>query len=196
MEKINKKVDRRAALVHAAYGVIAQKGFEGLRLREVATKAGIDHSTLHHHFRTKRDLIGAVLDYATEQFRSPARADGATPTSLHDHLSLLGQMIVNKPDLHVVLREFDLHATRNGRVRALITEREEGWRKGLAQRIQIAAKEGNWALRFQTGTCAELIIAVVKGASFSPRSASDVLNLLEKLLGKQSADRKTRGKRP
>src|SRR5580698_1280705 len=115
MKKQRHAVDRREALVRAAYGIIAKKGFEGLRLREVATKAGIDHSTLHHHFRTKRDLIGAVLDYATEQFRPPDRPNEATPTSLHAHLSLLGRMIVDRPELHVVLREFDLHAARDVR---------------------------------------------------------------------------------
>lgn len=194
MAKKTGKIDRRAALVRAAYTVIARKGFEGLRLREVAMKVGIDHSTLHHHFRTKRDLIAAVLDYATDQFRPPARPEGGAPTSLHDHLSFLGQMIADKPDLHVVLREFDLHAARDGRIRALIREREEGWRQRLAQRIQVASGEGGWPLRVPPGTFAELIIAVVKGASFNQRSAADVLKLLEDLLlaqrGGRSAKRK------
>lgn len=182
MKKRRHVVDRRDALVRAAYGIIAAKGFEGLRLREVATKAGIDHSTLHHHFRTKRDLIAAVLDYATEQFRPPPRKNEATPTSLHAHLSLLSRMIVDRPELHVVLREFDLHAVRDARIRTIIAKREQGWREQLVQRIEFAAEEGNWPSGYEPAIGAELIIAVVKGASFNPRTATKVLSLFEKLL--------------
>ena len=186
MKKQRHAVDRRDALVRAAYGVIAKRGFEGLRLREVATKAGIDHSTLHHHFRTKRELIGAVLDYATEQFRPPDRPNEATHTPFHDHLRLLSQMIVDRPELHLVLREFDLHASRDARVRAIIAQREEGWRDRLTQRIRIAAEKGRWPSWCDPATGAELVIAVVKGASFNPGTASGVLNSLERLLVWQS----------
>jgi len=193
MKKRKPVIDRRDALIKAAYGIIATRGFEGLRLREVATKTGIDHSTLHHHFRTKRDLIAAVLDYATEQFRPPLRKNEATPTSLHAHLSLLGRMIVDRPELHVVLREFDLHAARDVRIRAIIAKREQGWRERLVQRIQLAAQEGNWPAGYEPAIGAELVIAVVKGVSFNPRTATKVLSLFERLLVPQPAARKARG---
>ena len=56
--------DRRQALVEAAYRRIAECGFEGLRLRDVAAEVGIDHSTIHHYFPTKQALVTAVVDYA------------------------------------------------------------------------------------------------------------------------------------
>jgi AcrR family transcriptional regulator len=195
MKKRSRIGDRRKALVRAAYGVIAKKGFEGLRLREVATKAGIDHSTLHHHFGTKRDLVAAVLDYAIDQFRPPLRPESTEPTSLHEHLSLLAQLIAGKPDLHVVLREFDLHAARDPRLRTIIAQREEGWRDRLAQRLGSEAEHGHLAPQCEPASCAELIIAVVKGASFNPGTATEVLNSLEKLLVQQSAPAKSRGAR-
>lgn len=54
--------DRRQALVEAAFRCIAEKGFEGLRLRDVAAKVGIDHSTLHYHFPTKEDLVAGQIE--------------------------------------------------------------------------------------------------------------------------------------
>jgi AcrR family transcriptional regulator len=36
----------------------------------VAAAAGIDHSTLYHHFATKQDLIVAVVELATRPLRS------------------------------------------------------------------------------------------------------------------------------
>ena len=66
---------RRTQLVAAAFRRVAESGFEGLRLRQVAEDVGIDHSTLHHHFATKQALVEAVAEYTTRQFweTAPAR---------------------------------------------------------------------------------------------------------------------------
>jgi AcrR family transcriptional regulator len=37
----------KRGIVRAAYLAIAEKGFEGLRIREIARRAGLDHATLH-----------------------------------------------------------------------------------------------------------------------------------------------------
>ena len=69
------QLDRLQALVRAAFSVIAERGFEGFRLRPIAEVAGIDHSTLHHYFPAKADLIAAVLEHVTSQFEGTMRAD-------------------------------------------------------------------------------------------------------------------------
>ena len=56
--------------VRAAFDKIAENGLEGLRLRDVAAAAGIDHSTVHHYFATKEDLYRAILDLKTDPARS------------------------------------------------------------------------------------------------------------------------------
>ena len=58
--------------MRAAYARVAEIGFEGLRLRQVAEQVGIDHSTLHHHFATKQALVAAVAEYTTRQFWTTA----------------------------------------------------------------------------------------------------------------------------
>src|SRR5205823_12230072 len=58
------KEDRRRALVLAAFGQIAERGFEGLRTREVAAEAGVNIATLHYYFPTKEALIRGVVAHA------------------------------------------------------------------------------------------------------------------------------------
>ena len=181
---------RREALVLGAYNAIAQKGFEGLRLREVADSAGIDHSTLHHYFPTKQDLITAVLDYATDQFRPRPVSGGPAFTSLWDHLEFLGSMIAEHPDLHLVLREFDLRSFRDKAIRSVIADRESGWRERLGVRIKEAAEQGLWPSAVDPATGAELIIALVKGASLKPEVGPAVLSLLRQLSGGPQPPRK------
>src|SRR3954467_13050865 len=151
--------DRRQALIEAAFALIAERGFEGLRLRDVAAQAGIDHSTLHHHFATKQDLIDVVVGHTVQQFRASRPAD-ATPETLHLHLTGLARLARERPDLSVVMRELDLRATRDPAVRAIIGRHEKGWRMALAKRLEAVGLDGR-----ERSESVELVIATVKGIS-------------------------------
>jgi DNA-binding transcriptional regulator YbjK len=48
------QVDRRRSLLQAAFDVIAMSGFEGLRTRAVAERAGVNIATLHYYFQPSK----------------------------------------------------------------------------------------------------------------------------------------------
>ena len=52
---------QRQALARAAYQIIAESGFEGLRTRDVAERVGVNIATLHYYFSTKEDLVRGVM---------------------------------------------------------------------------------------------------------------------------------------
>ena len=170
--------ERRQALIEAAFGFIAERGFEGLRLRDVAAAAGIDHSTLHHHFATKQDLVDAVVGYAVGQFRTVSSKAVAPAQQLRQHLEGLGRMIEEWPALFVVMRELDLRAVRDATVRAIIVKHEEGWRLALAKRLGGASLPAGC----DRDACVELVIAAVKGISLRPALAPKVLVQLLRVL--------------
>jgi AcrR family transcriptional regulator len=174
--------ERREALIRAAYSHIASKGFEGLRLRDVAAEAGIDHSTLHHYFATKQDLVTAVVDYATRQFWTVERPQGGAGDRLRYQLTRLADMIVERPELHIVVRELDLRARRDAEVRAVVASREGGWRASPTELFETGAAEGAWGEGVDPVAAVELVIATVKGASLHPDRAVDVVQQLGRLL--------------
>src|SRR5207244_10007286 len=88
--------DRRHALVAAAFGQIAERGFEGLRTREVAAEAGVNIATLHYYFPTKEDLIRAVVEHAMGRFRSTLAAHGAPATQLRNHLRSVRKLLAEE----------------------------------------------------------------------------------------------------
>jgi AcrR family transcriptional regulator len=165
--------ERRQQLVRAAYQRIAEHGFDGLRTRAVAADVGIDHTTLHHYFRTKQDLIAAVVDYATRPFWTTTPAEGTPAERLRGHLAALAQALAEHPERFVVTRELDLRALRDPEVRDIIAVREQGWRESLTTLLADSP---------DPATGAELIIDVVKGASLNPASATAVLQHLADLL--------------
>jgi AcrR family transcriptional regulator len=180
--------ERCQALVRAAFGCIAEKGFEGLRLREVAAQVGIDHSTLHHYFATKEDLVTAVIDDATRQFWPTMPAEGSAVDRLQYHLTALGRMIRERPALFAVMAELDLRARRDPAIRAVINHHEEGWRIVLEEVLGRAAKEGALTQDLAVPTAVDLIIAAVKGVRQLPDRAEDVLAQLNGLLAGNRTD--------
>ncbi|MEY4434381.1 MAG: hypothetical protein RIR16_421 [Actinomycetota bacterium] len=54
---------RRESILSKAFEVFAKEGFRGGSLRQIAERAGISEAGLLHHFKSKGDLLTAVLDY-------------------------------------------------------------------------------------------------------------------------------------
>jgi AcrR family transcriptional regulator len=63
---------RREQILEAAFLVAASRGLEGTRIQEVAERAGVSHGLVLFHFKSKRALMLALLDWLL-----------ATTTDLH-----------------------------------------------------------------------------------------------------------------
>lgn len=171
---------RREELLYAAFARVAEVGFEGLRLRQVADDVGIDHSTLHHHFPTKQDLIDAVARYTCEQFlvTAPPEAPDAA-RRLRAHLCALQRLIEQRPELFTVTAELDLRARRDPSVRAVLDAQEAGWRAAL---VAVLTAAGSTAPEI----AAEVVIATVKGVRLAPELAPLVFTQLTTMLAERT----------
>lgn len=166
--------DRRGQLIAAAFRRVAQSGFEGLRLRQVAEDVGIDHSTLHHHFATKQDLVEAVAGYTARQFWQTSPPEATPEAELREHLARLHRMITERPELFAVTAELDLRARRDPAVAAAMAAHESGWRTRLEVILSDLVPDPRGG--------AELVIAAVKGVRLVPDVAGRVLDELAALL--------------
>src|ERR1700716_169986 len=93
----------REELVLAAFQAVAEKGFEGLRTREVAAQVGINPATLHYYFPTKEALIGAVLRHVNKRFAALLPAHGTAIDQLRRHLDATRRMIIEEPAVTAVI---------------------------------------------------------------------------------------------
>ena len=105
---------RRAEIVRAARASFAEHGFTKASLRDIAERAGITHAGLLHHFRTKDDLLAAVLaERDTEERRY---AESKVPDM--DHLApYLGDLLRHHqraPELMRLWIELAVAASRPG----------------------------------------------------------------------------------
>ncbi len=63
---VNSLLHRKEAIVLTSIDVINEFGIQGLSTREVARRQGISEGTIFKHFRTKNELMLAILDHYSQ----------------------------------------------------------------------------------------------------------------------------------
>jgi AcrR family transcriptional regulator len=59
--------ETKAKILDAAFRRLAREGYAALSMREIARDAGVNHALINYHYRTKDQLVIAVLDEANRQ---------------------------------------------------------------------------------------------------------------------------------
>jgi AcrR family transcriptional regulator len=74
------------ALLKAARAMMAESGPETLTVSEVAHRAGVNRTTAYQHFRTREDLMGAVLAQVANETSLMLKTD-LSPSQLLDSMT-------------------------------------------------------------------------------------------------------------
>ncbi len=70
--------EARDAILDAAQRRLAEVGFSGIRLQDVAREVGVSHSTVLHHFGSREGLIQAVATRSVHQLEADLVREIAT----------------------------------------------------------------------------------------------------------------------
>src|SRR6202163_4574616 len=138
----SRKEDRQQALVRAAFNQIAERGFEGLRTREVAAGVGVNIATLHYYFPTKESLIRGVVEHAMGRFRSTLAPHGSPADQLRNHLRAVRKLLADEPELGSVMGELTLRSARDKTIARIMTEMYDAWHMTMRGLLRRAVKEG------------------------------------------------------
>src|ERR1700731_5252369 len=125
------KEEREQALVQAAFNQIAERGFEGLRTREVAAGVGLNIATLHYYFPTKEALIRGVVAHAMDRFRSTLAPHGSPADQLRNHLRAVRKLLRDEPEVGAVMGELALRSARDPALARIMAEGFQAWHRTL-----------------------------------------------------------------
>ena len=184
------KDNRSLSLVRAAYEVIAAEGFEGLRTRRVADRAGVNIATLHYYFPTKEALIRGLAEYLASLFVS-LHAPPVSPTGsaaldrLRQEFADARFYRLERPDLLVVIQELMLRAHRDPAVRSIIAPLTYHWRAGLQQLIEEGISEGVFRPDLVPVVAATLVASTISGAinfTLGPEVLDSIFREIERWL--------------
>jgi AcrR family transcriptional regulator len=162
--------ERRRSLVQAAYHLIAEGGFERLRTRNIAARAGVNIATLHYYFARKEDLIRGVVEYLLQQFMT-AYLPGSpfemrTPLEqIRGELAEMQYLLQEKPAMFIVLNELVLRSLHDPAIHHMIEWLDEGWHTYLEQIIRDGIEQGLFRADLDPGSAATWLILLTKGTT-------------------------------
>jgi len=184
---------RRQELVLAAYREIAERGFEGLRTREVSDSVGINIATLHYYFPTKESLIRAVLDHAMNRFRSTLAPHGSPADQLRNYLRSVRTLLMEEPELGAAMAELALRSVRDASIGSIMNQMYDTWHVTLRGLLRRAVREGGLRPELDSDAVAALIIATLTSMTLpvmtDPGRGDRALRQLERWLGVAPARR-------
>ena len=136
------------AILDAAEALMAERGPEGLTVSEVAHRAAVNRTTAYQHFRTRDDVITAVVGRLSNQVKRVLEAE----MSLGERIDHIVKLHLDRPEiarlwLFQMLSDIPL-------------PQDESWERYLAGMRSLAASERTW-----DGIDPEMLGCILLGAT-------------------------------
>ena len=186
-EAIAHSQPRREALIQAGYTLLAQRGFEGLRTRDVSAAVGVNIATLHYYFPTKEALIAGILEHTMARFRTTIAPGESRGDLLRAHFRGLRRLVHDEPEIFTVMGELALRSSRDEGIADLFGKTIETWHRTMRTLIESASRDGSLSVQGDPDAQASLVVSAVMGACIVPMNRSarleDTFCALEGALG-------------
>ncbi len=161
---------RRLALLKAAFAVLAEVGFEGMRTRAVARRAKVNIATLHYYFPSKQTLIEGLAEWIGARFvvlHGPSPAPSGVPAldRLRQEFSDGLFYLREHPEMILVMQELGLRAKRDPQVQKIVEQLNRYWRTGLGWMIRSGVAEGAFRSDLPAEDLLVFVVAALTGAA-------------------------------
>jgi len=172
--------EKQEELVRAAFDLIAERGFEGLRTRDVAARANVTVATLHYYFPTKEHLIRGVMAFAMEKFRTrmtpyPETSTADPRTQLRQVLQFRQRQMRETPELYAVLLELTTRASRDAGIKAIMRESDALWRESISRQLRAGVEGGAFRPDLDVEAAAIVLEAISRGRAMLTMVNPDLL---------------------
>ncbi len=155
--------DRRAAIAKAARELIAEKGVEGLRTRDIADRVGINVATLHYHVPTKEALIELVAESLQPFFRGQSLAHLSATEKLDLEFVDFREVALERPEIMLVFSELMERARRDERIAEAILPIKRKWRQMLVDLLSEGVSEGAYRKDLDPDAFATVLMSTMIG---------------------------------
>lgn len=88
--------DRRDKILDVAIALAEEGGFDNVRQRDVAAKAGVALGTLYKSFRSKEDILSAALERDTEGLERKLEKKPVTGDDVQERLGAFFQQVTRR----------------------------------------------------------------------------------------------------
>lgn len=160
----------RRRILSAACEVIAEMGFEGVRMRNVAQRAGVSSALLHYHFDNREKLFLAALRFSFEnagaaEFRAATSPEAPATWVLARIIDTCLPVTAELRRDYLLWQELWLRATRDTESKALAAELYDELREWVGAAIRDGINRGEFSAT-DVPAVVDLLLALVDGYGF------------------------------
>jgi AcrR family transcriptional regulator len=170
---------QRERALAAAAGVLASKGFDRARLRDVAEAAGVSIGLLQNYFVTRDDLLEQAFSWMCDELIRRWREHAASASDPWERLAVLIAEAMNEPDPRahsVTWVEFCSSASRYPQLRPPVARVYETWRQILVEAVEEGVSLGIFEPAMPVIDVADGINAVIDGLHMAMAAGNDFMN--------------------
>jgi len=174
--------DRRSGIAAAARALIAERGFEGLRTRDIAERVGINIATLHYHVPTKEALIGLVAQSLRDDFIAQNRSrprDTLTPRErLISEFDDFRENLTDNAELFKVMAELIERAKRDPAVAEVIQPMQSFWFAQVADILARGRDDGSFRADLDPEVGALIVLGGMIASQRHPNRSPELFDRL------------------
>jgi AcrR family transcriptional regulator len=138
-------VQTRRALIDAAAHLIAKRGYHGTTVNDVVERSGLSKGTFYWHFKTKEDLLHAVLeeriDRPVMQLIERLTTASADEDMAPEASALLLELMTPGREAILLAHEYRSLAMRDRGIRSRYLKRQAALRDALASGLDARARQ-------------------------------------------------------
>jgi TetR/AcrR family transcriptional regulator, transcriptional repressor of bet genes len=165
------EAERQEQILAAAMAIATRHGLEGLTIRRVASEAGLSHGLVHFHFKSKTELLVALLDRLfTETAAFVVGPEiGSIGAPLQRLLALLqqemGRVTSDRARVHLFF-DFWLMGTRHPRIRARMRAELARYREAFRPMLEeVLRSESHRFPNVTAEALSAVVVAFIKGSA-------------------------------
>lgn len=175
----NKELTPEEKILEAALEVVYEYTISGTRMHLIAAKAGVAQANLHYHFKTKKDLLIALLHYIQKDFTKKraavmAQQPDTLPGQLYGFFEQKRRLITEDPALDLIQIDYWSQGQVDKEINRCFQQSYAVWRSHIIDTVLLYDPAANIEnLRMVAG----IMVSMMMGASIQYLADPGVFDL-------------------
>lgn len=154
---------RRAEVLDATEQLLAVHGFDAVRLRDVAARAGVSIGLIQHYFATREELLHETIRIANERRARIWSSLADSHERGRDKLTALLAGSLDDPHRCLTWLETCAAASRHAELIAGVRRTQDAWREVVRAAVDAGVAEGDFRPALPVEDVADLLVGLMNG---------------------------------
>ncbi len=158
--------DPRTVILEAAAHGLVEHGYDRVRLRDIARRAGFSIGLIQHYFDTREELLKQAYAYSSDVLVQRWRDTASTEDDPWRRIVALIDELADDVDLRahcIRWTEFCVIAARRPQLAREVQRVYDLWRDDLTEAIEAGVQSGLFALKLPLPDTLDLLLTAVDG---------------------------------